>query len=72
MDENELRKLTRQSGLMVIRSRCFICLEYGLCAIGYRYDGRVVHIGIECGCLEKDIAKRNKLREEGSVNVSYC
>ena len=54
----------------LIRSVCMVCGKYGRCAIFYGFDGREIHIGVDCDCLKREINESNKL--VGSPNIPYC
>jgi hypothetical protein len=58
--------------LVLVRSMCFFCGTYGRCVIGKGFDGRELFVGVDCGCTEKAIEKKLKLKEEGSPHASYC
>jgi hypothetical protein len=57
--------------LILVRSICVFCGTYGRCVIGKGFDGRELFVGVDCGCTEKAIEKKLKLKEEGSPNVAY-
>jgi hypothetical protein len=61
-----------ESDLVLVRACCMKCGAYGVCAIGRAYDGRTIYVGVDCGCLEGDVGRMKKLREEGSVHARYA
>lgn len=59
------------SDLMLVRAVCIKCGAYGVCAIGRCYDGRVVYVGVECGCLVDAVRREIDAREKGSLHARY-